>query len=159
MSSSRIHQLIDLWQWKAIFWTCIIQVWIVYASHPLSVAFLTRTGFDTHSGYRSWRMKPFSQLVHFSRCNESLRTQVASLLLHRYTFGIHIQCVPCNFWRYSTHVRVRPSEHIQIAPKKACQFLRHPHVELRFNLQNSCRIIQNDLYVDRQLDGIRPRFL
>ena len=39
-SGRRIHQLVDLWKWKAVLWTGPIQVGVVGANPPLSVGFL-----------------------------------------------------------------------------------------------------------------------
>ena len=40
MSRGRVYQLVDPWQWEAIFWTCFIQISEVHVGPPLAIQFL-----------------------------------------------------------------------------------------------------------------------
>ena len=53
-SGRRVHQLVDLWKWKAIFWAGSVEVGVVDADPPLPVGFFVHDNFGEPIGIRGF---------------------------------------------------------------------------------------------------------
>ena len=50
MSRGRVHELINSWKRKVVFWASFVEVGEIYTGPPLAIGLFTKTGFASQEG-------------------------------------------------------------------------------------------------------------
>ena len=137
VTSCRFDQAIDMWQWEAILWTCLIKIGEINAHSPLSVFLFDNDRVSEPVVIPNLRYgSDFEELFNLVvNRTSALWFQISSLLFDRFESRVDVELVTCDVDINPWHVLRGPCERVQFLFQTSyeLEFQRLAQVRANFN--------------------------